>query len=73
MRYVKAFVVAAPVSAVFYHYVTQNNPQPITWWPDSATMGTFIGIIATAVQARLRIFFGPNLLRLLGRAFRREA
>jgi hypothetical protein len=63
MRYLKTFLITAPIFAVFYHFITINNPNPIKWWPDSAIMGGFLGIVATVVVARFRIMFGPNLRR----------
>jgi hypothetical protein len=73
MRYVKVFVISAPLLAIFYHTITINNEHPIHWWPDAVIMGFFMGILATLVSARLAMLIGPNLRRRLKRAFTRRS
>lgn len=50
MRYLRTFVVAAPVFAVLYHFVAS---RPLPWWPDSAIMGGFMGALASFALLRL--------------------
>ena len=73
MRYVKTFFITAPCFAVFYVFVTRNNPVSIKWWPDSAIFGFFLGLVTTVAYARIRSMMGPNLVRLLGTVFRKNS
>ena len=50
MRYVKTFLVSAPLFALFYHWVTI---EPLPWWPDTVVMGVFMGALAAFVLMRL--------------------
>ena len=75
MRYLKTFVISAPIFAVFYHWVTL---EPLPWWPDTAIMGSFMGALAAFVVMRLgfaqrAIRHLWNALATLGKlAFRRS-
>ena len=50
MRYVKAFVIAAPVVALLAHYTTS---EPMPWWPDTFVFGAFMGAFAAFLVMRL--------------------
>ena len=63
MRYVKTFVVSAPLFGLFYHWIAV---EPLPWWPDTAIMGAFMGALASF--ALMRLLFGHRAARHLGRA-----
>ncbi len=50
MRYLKAFVVAAPTIAVLAHFLTE---EPMPWWPDTVVFGGFMGALAAFLVMRL--------------------
>jgi len=73
MRYIKAFIIAAPIMALLAHWLAEK-PMPL--WPDTVVFGGFMG--ALAAFAVLRLTFVARALRpvlgagraLLGRARR---
>ena len=50
MRYVKAFIVAAPVMALLAHFLTEEH---MPWWPDTFVFGGFMGALAAFVVMRI--------------------
>jgi hypothetical protein len=50
MRYLKTFVISAPIFGVFYHFMTR---EPLPWWPDTVIMGGAMGALASLVLMRL--------------------
>lgn len=56
MRYLKAYVISAPILGVVYHVVAAFGPNPMAWWPDTFIFGGFMGLLAALVLMRLTMF-----------------
>jgi hypothetical protein len=70
MRYLKTFIIAAPVMALLGHFMAS---EPMPWWPDTVIFGAFMG--ALAAFALMRVVFARRAmghLRGAGRALRRK-
>ena len=51
MRYLKTFVIAAPILGLVYHWAAVD---PMAWWPDTVIMGVAMGAVAAFVLMRFR-------------------
>ncbi|HYT73821.1 MAG TPA: hypothetical protein VEL79_03640 [Vicinamibacterales bacterium] len=67
MRYVKTFLVTAPVLGLLGHFLAET---PMPWWPDTAIFGAFMGALSAFVV--MRFTFARTAVRHIrgaGRAF----
>jgi len=65
VRYLKAFVIAAPITGLLAHYMTS---EPMPWWPDTFVFGGFMGALAAFVV--MRFVFARKAVGHLGGAGR---
>ena len=49
MRYLKTFLVTAPIFGLLGHFLAET---PMPWWPDTAIFGVLMGALAAFVVMR---------------------
>jgi hypothetical protein len=68
MFYIKVFVASGIALGLFFHFVTR---EAMPWWPDTAMVGAFMGMIAVLVViGRRRDRLANQHLRNAARATR---
>jgi hypothetical protein len=50
LRYLKTFVIVAPVTGLLAHYFAEDGMR---WWPDTFIFGGFVGAMAAFVVMRV--------------------
>jgi hypothetical protein len=70
VRYIKTFIIAAPLLALLAHFTTSES---MPWWPDTVIFGAFMGALAAFVLMRF-VFARRAIghLRGAGRALQRK-